>query len=302
MIIEILSTGIVAAIFTGIVSFLVFKLKFDFDKVLHQNEVASVKLETIINPLIYQLRMKQYELICSNTEITNNIESSGHLLTPELYNAILELLKLENEFGFTWDEHSDKESKPNIQYETYIQFRSQLLKKLTIEQSELSILANQNFENYRNIALLSPTEKRFRKLEELGKLMVGLVIIGLLLLSLFYNVANIEGIDKSNIWLNYGAVVVAIIGMLLCAFGAVAYIPAMFKPFIEISAMQKEHYRADQKVKETASYRCRVCDSIVPQYEGTWFTYCRHESSKKALKKMYVDYYWKKECDLETPH
>ncbi len=302
MMIEILSTGIVTAIFTGIVSFLVFKLKFDFDKVLHQNEVASLKLEKIINPLIYQLRMKEYTLINTNNEITSNIESSGHLLTPELYNAILELLKLENEFGFTWDEHSDKEIKPNVRYETYFQLRSQLVKKLTVEQSELTILANKNFENYRNIALLSPTEKRFRKIEELGKLMIGLVIIGLLFLSLFYNVAGIVGIDKSDIWLNYGVIVAAIIGVLLCALGVVSYIPEMFKPFIEISAIQKKHYRADQKVNETAVYKCRVCESVVPQYEGTWFTYCRHETSKKTLQKMYIDYYWKKESGIETLH
>ncbi len=97
ILIYLIENGIDKVIIGFISSFLIFKLKSNYDRRNFNNDIANEKLSEVINPLIYKMRMVDFEQYIFDDEASLMLKSKGHLLSPSLYNGYIDLAIKEKE-------------------------------------------------------------------------------------------------------------------------------------------------------------------------------------------------------------
>ncbi|MBC2579858.1 hypothetical protein [Clostridium sp. DJ247] len=285
---QILSTpATIAALITGIVAFIgviiqfsIFFIKYDFDKKSNFEQMLKDKLEKIYSPLTLYLNKSYNQNRFITDESIELISKYGHLLSKELINNILEILKNEQISNQTVINQDFKEECKNL--------KKNVLMQLNREFIELQEKYNKNFFQYK-IRYLMPWYIKVGSVTK--KVCISITITFYIIFIIIFLLLTIVPKHQTfkNPYLN-SLLLISLIIVIITTLFSLGY---AFDSIISKLNKNKKCYMTFERVPDTGIYKCLICKRTKVKFiKGSNFQPCTQHTLIEKIKSIFRLYNW----------
>ncbi|MFZ5968391.1 MAG: hypothetical protein ACOYVK_14610 [Bacillota bacterium] len=269
---------------TGVISFVVFFIKYKFDQRAYYHGILKEKLDMVYSPLMLYFKKLHKEKTIINSEIKEILIHKSHLFSEELLNDMQELLKYEESFIFV--------EQDDVKLIEYKNIRQATVESLEREFVRLRKLYNKEFYSYKN---------------NIEKLLIERIIIGFIKFSIFLTAATFlflgvallgeyffnESRIIDNLALNTIFVIYTLILILTIFWGGIALLFGLASKILELVNQRKGRYRVFTRIPKNGIYQCNSCGKKRKLFRYADFPICEEHTLWQHIKTAYSFYNWK---------